>query len=342
MMNVTSTTLVGAAVFATVAGAAELQIRPKNFIVTPSTGPVAELMVKNGSSRPYSGTITPSMPEGWSIAPETQTFSLAAGETEMISFAVRKGFDLKANQYAVSVAVDGKTTLEATVVCATTPYFKPKIDGKLDEWADAVPVSFTTKGKQTTVRSYWNKAQFCLAVEVEEDQLKGLRSGPAGKGIDAIQFALAAGQSVTPESGAAGRYEFLVADTGLFWGGDACFQLMAPDDLITTGSNARELAPLAMKDAEVKVVHSKGTTVYELAIPMKPMKELRATAGREFCFSLLVHDPDGTGVRDLGGVMNLWEESRKAAAWSNWNWVKWNGYVPYDNKVEFGFCSSVH
>jgi hypothetical protein len=75
---------------------------------------------------------------------------------------------------------------------------------------------------------------------------------------------------------------------------------------------------------------------------MKPMKSLRVTAGREYCFSLLVHDPDGTGVRDMGTVMNLSEAARIPQAWCNWEYAVWNETVPFDNKVEFGFCSSVH
>jgi hypothetical protein len=51
------------------------------------------------------------------------------------------------------------------------------------------------------------------------------------------------------------------------------------------------------------------------------MPEMKPEAGREFCFSLTVHDPDGTGPRDLGSVMNLW---------------------PGQRQFEFGFCSSIH
>lgn len=335
-------TMICASGIAALATADSLQIRPKNFIVTPSTGPVAEVLIKNRSAAACTATIQPVFPEGWSIAPAQREITVNVGETAMATFAITTGLDLKANEYPVAVAVNGKTQLETTVVCATTPYFKPEIDGDLEEWREAVPVTFMTGGKKTVVYTYWNKDQFSLAVEVEEDELHGLKDGPEGKGIDAIQFALSPGKSVTPESGAAVRYEFLAAASGSRWKGDKCFQLMSPGGSIEEAASARELSPLAMEDAEVKVKHSDGVTRYEVAVPMKPMKTLRATAGREFCFSLLVHDPDGTGVRDMGSVMNLWEESRSAAAWSRWNWAAWNGYVPYDNKVEFGFCSSVH
>lgn len=339
-MNKKVMSMAGVSLLTVAAGAAELQVRPKNFIVTPSTGPVAEVLVKNSGTTAETVQVVPTFPEGWSISPAEKQVAVASGETVMAEFAITKGLDRKANVYPVSIAVNGKKAMAANVVCATTPYFKPEIDGRLDEWGDAVPVVFTAGGKQTTVRSYWNKAQFCLAVEVEETELLGLKAGKEGNGVDAIQFALSPGKAVTPESGEAVRYEFLAVDSGSRWGGDVCFLLMKPGDVLS--DQARELAPLAMESAEIKVKHSKGVTVYELAVPLKPMKTLRATAGREYCFSLLVHDPDGTGVRDLGSVMNLWDEARPAGAWSNWEWAKWNGYVPYDNKVEFGFCSSVH
>ena len=62
-------------------------------------------------------------------------------------------------------------------------------------------------------------------------------------------------------------------------------------------------------------------TRYEIGVPVKLMSEIKPEAGREFCFSLTVQDPDGTGPRDLGSVMNLW---------------------PGQRQFEFGFCSSIH
>ena len=59
-------------------------------------------------------------------------------------------------------------------------------------------------------------------------------------------------------------------------------------------------------------------------------------------FPLLVHDPDGTGVRDLGEIMNLWDSQRSEFGWCSWENAKWGELTPFDNKVEFGFCSSIH
>jgi hypothetical protein len=62
-------------------------------------------------------------------------------------------------------------------------------------------------------------------------------------------------------------------------------------------------------------------TRYEIGVPFKMMPEMQPEAGREFLFSLVVHDSDGTGPRDMGAVMNPW---------------------PGQRQFEFGFCSSIH
>lgn len=333
--------LVAAAAEALCAQSADLQVRPKNFIVTPSTGPVAEIIVKNNDAALWSGTVTPTYPEGWQVAPTSQQVDLAVGESKVLSFVIEKGLDRKANVYPVSVAADGTDPVQTDVVCASTPYYKPEIDGKLDEWADAIPVTFMTGGKKTTVRSYWNKSQFCLAVEVEEDALIGLKDASAENGVDAIQLALSPGKSQTAAIDAV-RYEYVATASGSWIKGDRCFQLIKSGDSLAGTQEAKELEPLLLEEAEVEVKRADGITRYELAVPMKSMRTLRATAGREYCFSLLVHDPDGSGVRDLGTVMNLNEAARTPQAWSNWEYAKWNGTVPLDNKVEFGFCSSIH
>jgi hypothetical protein len=89
------------------------------------------------------------------------------------------------------------------------------------------------------------------------------------------------------------------------------------------------------------VVRSGRITHYELALNLRAMPALRAAAGREYCFSLLVHDPTGTGLRDLGSIMTL-PPAESDLAWSNWKGADWPDKKPLDSKIEFGFCSSIH
>jgi hypothetical protein len=62
--------------------------------------------------------------------------------------------------------------------------------------------------------------------------------------------------------------------------------------------------------------------------------------GREFHFSVLVHDPDGTGVRDLGRAAGLWVSADDADAWSRWDGADWDGWTSCGNDVRWGLCTS--
>ena len=103
--------------------------------------------MKNTSAKAYNGKILPAMSVG-KLSRKLKNVSLKAGETKIVSFVIRKGFDLKSNDYAVQILADAQTPVEATVHCATTSNLKPKIDGKLDEWGDAVPITFVKDGKK--------------------------------------------------------------------------------------------------------------------------------------------------------------------------------------------------
>ena len=102
----------------------------------------------------------------------------------------------------------------------------------------------------------------------------------------------------------------------------------------------RSLDTLDLKDAQVAVKRQGKITHYECAIPFAAIPKIRPAVGREIRFSVLVHDPDGTGIRDWGKAAGLWPEQRNRFAWCEWDSVKWTADPPYDSKVEFGLCSS--
>jgi hypothetical protein len=72
------------------------------------------------------------------------------------------------------------------------------------------------------------------------------------------------------------------------------------------------------------------------------MPQIKPDVGREIQLSILVHDPDGTGVRDWGKAAGLWPEQRNKFAWCAGDWVEFSGDPPYDSKIEWGLCSSKH
>jgi len=155
-----------------------------------------------------------------------------------------------------------------------------------------------------------------------------------------VQLAISPEQSPTTTSPdeASGRYEFLVVAPGE--GRAACFQLAQPATKLSETQKARDLGPLALENAEAVVRRADGVTYYEVAIPFKSLPEIRPSEGREFCLSVLVHDPDGTGIRDWGQAAGLWPSERNRLAWSNWPGAKWEKEPPYDNRLPWGLCSS--
>ena len=225
-------------------------------------------------------------------------------------------------------------------VCTSAPYFRPTIDGKPDDWKDAIPVTFTSGGKKTVISTYWNRKQFALLVAVEEEKLVPWQADPGPAGCDAVQLAISPDEAPTGSSsdGPSGRYEFLLVATG--GGRGRCFQLAEPATKLGPTQKPRALAPLALEQAEIAVGRSSGYTCYECAIPFKNLAEIRPSEGREFCLSVLVHDPDGTGLRDWGQAAGLWPEERNRLAWSDWPGAKWPSQPPCDNKLPWGLCSS--
>ena len=315
-------------------------VRAENFVVTPSTGPVTHVAVHNPWSSPYEGKLSAAFPAGWKATPAAHVVKLTPGQMKRFPFAIEKAVDVEANRYTVQITVANEArtfTRSQTVVAASAPYYKPVIDGDIAEWKDSMPIEFVTGGKKTVVRTYWNRRSFCLCVEVQEDTLTGRTDGK--KPFDAVQFAIATRKVTTSDSpdAQAGRYEFLVADSA---DGARCFQLLAPGDTLAQAAKPRALGA-AVAAAEVAVKRVGDVTRYEVAIPFKSIKTMRPTTGREFHFSVLVHDA-GVSLRDLGSVMNLPESARKPLAWSRWPGASFGKTPPFESMIEWGLSSSIH
>jgi len=180
---------------------------------------------------------------------------------------------------------------------------------------------------------------------VEEDTLVPWRAEAPKNPCDAIQLAISPSDtptSTSPEE-AAGRCEFLVAATGDSEGGRwkaRCSQLARPATKLAETQKPRDLAALVLSMVEAVVSRRDKVTYYECAIPLKSLDEIKAAEGREFCFSVLVHDPDGSGLRDWGQAAGLWPSQRNRLAWSDWPGARWGKDPPFDNKTAWGLCSS--
>jgi len=318
-------------------------LRVEHFTAPPATGPVTHVVIRNLGGQAYEGDLRLELPDGWRWSPETCPVALEPGATKRVPFTVEKAVNVRENAYPVKATASGAGTevvREQRVVCASAPYFKPEIDGSLEEWDDSLPVRLATGGKETVVRTYWNRRAFCLSVEVEEDGFTVPKDGPR----DAIQFALAVRDAKTGSapSDLAGRCEFLVSGGGSRRTAAKCFALMKPGMPLSVAGQSRPLAGLELPEAQAAVRRKKGVTYYECAVPFSAMPDLTPREGREIRFSLLVHDPDGTGLRDWGEAAGLWPSQRNRLAWCSWEGVEWGAEAPFDGKIEWGLCSSIH
>ncbi|MDP6544161.1 MAG: hypothetical protein QGH60_09240 [Phycisphaerae bacterium] len=309
-------------------------VRAHNIVVPPDTGPVSGLTVMNLLDAPYTGKVTVTLPNGWKADKTRFDVSLKPHETKHIAFAIEKATANKSHvyPYRITAVGGGKTvTVDQQVICATTPVVKPKIDGDITEWLnDAVPVTFVCKDKKTVVRTYWNKRNFCLAVEVQEDKFD--------KSADAIQFALAYGKASTGKSpdDKTARYEFVIV-------GGKCYQVAKPGRSLGDTQKSTALPKEPVPKSVVAVKREKDITTYEISVPIRPMRKvLKPTTGREYRFGVLVHDPDGTGLRQMAAVASPLPGARSKYAWTKWIGAKFPDKPLLDSKLEWGFCTSIH
>jgi hypothetical protein len=318
-------------------------VRAENFTVPPATGPLTHVLARNLGDTECTVTVQPKFPDGWQWTPKHHTVTIEPGKLKSLPFTIEKAAAAESNRYPVELTVlDGsdKTVHRQDVVCASAPYFKPKIDGSFKDWSEAIPVTFTTAGKKTVVSTYWSRRYFYIYVQVEEDKRYSYKKGAAR--IDAVQFALAPKNAVTASAvtAKAQRYEFLIVDASGLFAKDRCFCLIKPGVELSVAQQRRSLETLQLKKAQTVVKRQGTITHYECAIPFAVMPAIKPDVGRQIALSVLVHDPDGTGIRDLGKAAGLWPGQRNWLAWCAWDLVKWSPDPPYDSKIEWGLCSS--
>ena len=318
-------------------------LRMETLIVPPSTQPLVFVLVKNLQETAYKGEVSLKVPDTWRLAPSSRPVELQPGETKRIPFAIEKGRNVEANRYACEmVATSGSSSVvhRQEIFAASAPYFKPTIDAATDDWGDAIPITFTKDGKKTVVATYWNRRRFSVLVKVQEDKVVPYSPGTTDP-FDAIQIAILPIEPFEElPAGVAGRFEFLLTAAGDS-GAGKCFQLAAMDTKLDETKKTRGLEPLAYEDADIAVRREGDVTYYECSLPFRPMRDdIRPSEGREFFMSVLVHDPDGTGIRDLGAAAVLWPTDEDASAWSRWQGACWGDKPVLGNKIRSGFCTS--
>jgi hypothetical protein len=329
---------------ATLSAAEPVAIRVESLVLLPTQSPNLVVVARNLLDSPFSGILRVEAPAGWQLDPREQPLRLARGETRRSRFLVRKGVSLDANSYplvASAIGTGGEVTVRQRVATASAPYYKPEVDGRFDDWKDAIFASWLTGGMSTRIGTYWNRRRFIMCVSVEEDQLIPRAAESSGGSYDAVQVAISAEDTVTGSSpdDEAERYEFLFVSTDRKAG--RCYLLANPATKLRDTLRSRDLESLVFDDAEIVVRREGRITTYECSVPFSIMSSrIRPSEGRQFFLSVLVHDPDGTGIRDWGEAAGLWADECSRFAWSHWPGAKWGPLPPQDNKTPWGLCSS--
>ena len=330
-------------------GAPELGLRAEMLLVTPATGPLTHVRVYNHSTQAFAGVLEVDYPEGWKLNKTAQAIQVAPGQTIRVPFAIEKGVNAPDNSYRAKLRVlpaAGKPPVakrDQRIVCTSAPYLDIQVDGKADDWKGAIPATWWTYGRSTVVRTAWTKRTFSVLVEVGEDKHTPMAAGPMVY-PDAVQIAIAPRDAELPRKAGdkAGRHEMLLAAAP---DGPKCLVLARADQPVRGAADAlnKPVDPLTletMPGAKLAIWREKETTFYELSVPVKQLAPIEPEPGREFCFSVLVHDGDRLTRRDWGVGAGLWPIQRLRMAWTPWKGGCWTQTPPFDSRIEWGFCSS--
>jgi hypothetical protein len=120
--------------------------------------PSVVVRCENQMNRPVTGTLTVTMPGGWSGV-TTKKVTLLPAELTDITFPVTAAIKSNTNLYDVNVTADtdaGSATISQVVQVAYAPERTIKVDGNLDDWADVVPV--TIDSNYQSGGSDWTRA----------------------------------------------------------------------------------------------------------------------------------------------------------------------------------------
>lgn len=245
----------------------------------------------------FKGAVTLTPPAGWVLEPSTVQV-----EGANAPFRVVKATENPENRYTFKVEAGGKTETQAVSV-ASAPYGKLVVDASPDPlWKDGIPLEWQTAGKKTTLRMFWNEDNLYLAVELDG-------------GLKSLQY----GFGFIKKNGTKIYHEFETDALG------KTHHLSLEDGKIVK-------RPLSAKSVTLT---DTGKTRCEIELPVEAIEGIRFDAGREFYFSMIVQDTDGT-IRDLGERMNRPASTKRKDAWLGVQ------KELFDAWSIFGCCSSIH
>ena len=169
-----------------------VRIRVEPLTVPPATQPLVSVVVRNLQDRPCPARSRSQVPATGESLRTASRWNWPAAAEKRFAFNIEKARNVEANVYPFTVNAsvgDQLVRCEQSVFVASAPYSKATVDGRADEWQDAIPVSFEQQGKRTTISTFWHRKRFYLLVAVQEQQHLDY-TGADGPPGDAVQLAI--------------------------------------------------------------------------------------------------------------------------------------------------------
>jgi len=196
----------------------------------------------------------------------------------------------------------------------------PKIDGKLDEWANLCPIPLVGKN-QLTIRDKtyawtpqnlnavawltWDQKSLYVALKVRDDIHHGKATGSAARQDDSIVLAFSPTNRMPGTDAKAFAYYISSARPR---GGSGVHTIFRPGDKaggLRSGQLFRDSSVY-----EMAMVRGEGRCVYELRLPFGELGGIRPGIGAKFGFSIQLNDNDGKGLTAHmswgGGISPAW------------------------------------
>lgn len=295
----------------------EVTMLPARAVLDPRESPTRiGMSVINHSDEPFAGKITLTASRGLEVKPAEIDTSIDPHGLEAAVFGVTADKTAAPGHYAVFVDVGGKMKDWAAVevpVLAKRPAGKIKIDGKLDDWADAASFAIAkpingADGKLTYEfigkgMFAYDDAGFYAAFQVDDAKHVQNRDVWDLWQEDSIQVAfdpLMDGARVASGGYRTDDYEYGFAQTA-----------KGP---VVGRSQAADGKPVgAIKSVPFAFSEAGGKSVYEIAFPWSELAPFVPGKDKTFAVSVLVNRNDGGGRSyvEWGGGIGEGKDPRK-------------------------------
>ncbi|MGQ9524299.1 MAG: hypothetical protein ACUVTZ_05585 [Armatimonadota bacterium] len=331
---------------AEISGIDPVSVRVKPLLGAVSQGPPIRVEVTNEIGAPVTGEIMVKPPKGWILAKNRERFGpINPGQTTVVSFPVTQAAVSPDNRYHVTVYAAKRLTnlpwqmgwnlkVEQDISAAIAVRGTPTIDGKLDDWENAVPLtlsgpeflspwapegyrkSWTVGNLSAVVYTMWDDQYFYFAAKVTDNFHSQISSRENPYHLphdgDSIQIAFgvdAHDPSKLKSPDDPGYRRGLIFDTdyeyclSLTPRGPEVFRLHTPETGYQTfypsnpdiGLGVIDSVSLAVARDDVKEV-----TTYEAAVPWSELRLVDRT--KPVRFSFIIND------RDRGNAKEGWLE----------------------------------